>query len=143
MPAEWLASARAALKLYGEHPGVAFADLAAEVVTEVRLFRAVQAELAGHERAREATIGRWTGRTCRSLPGSRPSGDRCSSHMGEATDSPVHPLPVFTGLAPKASETGNTDRKGRPCPRPATPAADTLIRAATPPEAGPAAGRIY
>ena len=50
---EWLAAAHGALELYGEHPGVAFADLAAEVATEVRLLKAFQAELASHEKARE------------------------------------------------------------------------------------------
>ena len=39
-------------------PGVAFADLAAEVATEVRLLRAVQAELAAHAAERE-TAYRW------------------------------------------------------------------------------------
>ena len=34
-------------------PAVAFCDLAAEVATEVRLLRAIQAELAAHEAARE------------------------------------------------------------------------------------------
>src|SRR6266536_3449010 len=36
----WLAAARAALQLYGDHPAVAFTDLAAAVHTEVRLLRA-------------------------------------------------------------------------------------------------------
>ncbi len=35
---EWIAAAKAALELYGDHEAVAFAELAAEVATEVRLF---------------------------------------------------------------------------------------------------------
>jgi transposase len=50
---EWLAAAHAALELYGEYPEVAFGDLVAEVATEVRLLRVIEAELAIHERARE------------------------------------------------------------------------------------------
>ncbi len=51
--AEWIAAAEASLKLYAGHPAVAFDDLAAEIATEVRLLRAVQAELAVHAAARE------------------------------------------------------------------------------------------
>ena len=35
------------------HPAAAFADLAAEITTEVRLLRAVQAELVAHAEHRE------------------------------------------------------------------------------------------
>jgi transposase len=42
----WLAAARAALQLYGDHPAIAFTELAAEVTSEIRLLRATQAELA-------------------------------------------------------------------------------------------------
>ncbi|RYZ32304.1 MAG: hypothetical protein EOP01_01470, partial [Propionibacteriaceae bacterium] len=50
---QWLDAADASLALYADHPGVAFADLAAEIATEVRLLRAVQAELATHAAERE------------------------------------------------------------------------------------------
>jgi transposase len=40
---QWRAAAAAAVGLYDGHPGVPFAGLAAEVVTEVRLLRAIQA----------------------------------------------------------------------------------------------------
>jgi hypothetical protein len=50
---QWLAAARAAVELYADHPAIAFQDLAAEVVTEVRLLRATQAELARHADQRE------------------------------------------------------------------------------------------
>jgi hypothetical protein len=50
----WLQAAPAALELYAGLTAVAVQDLAAEVATEVRLLRAVQAELARHAREREA-----------------------------------------------------------------------------------------
>src|SRR5947209_2544517 len=49
----WLDAAHLALELYGDHHAVAFNDRAAEVVTEVRLLHATQAELPAHESARE------------------------------------------------------------------------------------------
>jgi len=47
---QWRTAAAAAVELYGEHPAMAWADLAAEVATEVRLLAAVRAELAGRGR---------------------------------------------------------------------------------------------
>jgi len=68
--AQWIAAAQSSLALYGEHPAVAFADLAAEVGSEVRLLRATQRELALHGVARE---GRYQSVApaglARSLPG--------------------------------------------------------------------------
>jgi hypothetical protein len=37
-------------QLYGDHPAVPYDEPAAEVVTEIRLLRAIQAELAGTPR---------------------------------------------------------------------------------------------
>ena len=54
---QWMA-AEASLAVYAGHPAVAFAELAAEIVTEVRLLRAIQAELAVHADAREAPTPR-------------------------------------------------------------------------------------
>jgi hypothetical protein len=51
---QWLAAAQAAVDLYGQHPAVAFTDLAAEIVSEVRLLRAVDAELFLHAAERES-----------------------------------------------------------------------------------------
>jgi hypothetical protein len=50
---QWLAAAMAAIELYGDHPAVPLEELAAEVATEVRLLRAIDAELALHAAARE------------------------------------------------------------------------------------------
>src|SRR4051794_7512881 len=67
---QWMDAARGSLELYAGHAAVAFEDLAAEVVSEVRLLRATQAELASHAAEREATY-RWVdpGALARSLPG--------------------------------------------------------------------------
>jgi transposase len=113
----WLSSARAAVDLYKGHAAVAFTDLAAEVATEVRLLRAVQAELAVHAEERERCY-RWVDpiSLARSLPGlAEVGGPALVSCMGNADRFPRGPkFRSFTGLAPKASETGDTDRKGQP-----------------------------
>jgi transposase len=113
---EWLAAAHAALELYGEHAGVAFGELAAEVATEVRLLRAIEAELVAHERVREERYRAVDpDELARSLPGVKTvSAPVLVATMGRAARFPsaAH-FRSFTGLAPKASETGNTDRKGQ------------------------------
>ena len=71
--AQWPAAAQAAIELYGpDHPAVPFADLAAEVATEIRLLQAIEAELAVHAAARETAYrtvdpGQSPGR-CRASP---------------------------------------------------------------------------
>jgi transposase len=114
---QWLAAAHAALDLYGEHPAIAFQDLAAEVHTEVRLLRATQAELAAHATQREACY-RWVDPAglARSLPGlAEVGGPALVATMGPASRfATAGKFRSFTGLAPRASETGDTDRKGQP-----------------------------
>ena len=51
---QWLDAARASLQLYGGHPAADFAGLAVEVATEIRLLRAICAELAIHAAERES-----------------------------------------------------------------------------------------
>ena len=113
---EWIAAAEASIDLYAGHPAVAFTDLAAEVATEVRLLRATQAELAGHARERE-DVYHWVdhGALARSLPGFGEVGaPALVATMGEpARFRRGKQFRSFTGLAPKASETGDTDRKGQ------------------------------
>jgi hypothetical protein len=53
---QWLAAAEAPVALYGDHSAVAFVDLAAEVASEVRLIRAIEAELAVHAAERETRL---------------------------------------------------------------------------------------
>lgn len=115
--AVWIAAAEASIELYGAHPAVAFADLAAEVTTEIRLLRAVQAELTGHETAREAAYQAVDPASlARSLPGlAEVGGPALLAAMGDPTRfKRGKQFRAFTGLVPKASETGNTDRKGQP-----------------------------
>ncbi len=141
---QWIEAADASLALYAGHPAVAFADLAAEVATEVRLLRAVHAELAGHAAERETRYSQVDpAGLARSLPGvadiSGPAlvaviGDPARFRNGKAFRS-------FTGLVPKASETGDTDRKGQPMSK----AGPSLLRTPDPrrrqrPPPRPAAG---
>lgn len=131
---EWLDAARLSVELYAGHPAVAVTDLAAEVATEVRLLRAVQAELADHAAAREAAYRHVDPEElARSLPGvaeiSSPAlvaaiGDPTRFRNGKAFRS-------YTGLVPKASETGDTERKGQPMSKAGSSLLrTTLIRAA-------------
>lgn len=114
--AEWIAAAEASVELYAGHAAVAFADLAAEVATEVRLLRAVQAELAAHAQQRESCY-RWVDPTAlaRSLPGlADVGGPVLVAMMGDpGRFGRGGQFRAFTGLTPRASETGNTDRKGQ------------------------------
>ena len=132
--AAWRDAATEALELYAAYPAMPFTDLAAEVTTEVRLLRAVQAELAEHAAHREEAY-RWAdpGQLARSLPGlARIGAPALVAIVGDAARFPTaRQFRSFTGLAPRASETGETDRKGRPMSK-AGPALlrTTLIRAA-------------
>jgi transposase len=115
--AQWLEAARASLELYDKHSAVAFADLAAEVASEVRLLRAVQAELAVHVPEREAYYRIVDpDELARSLPGlAAVGGPALVASMGEPTRfRAAKAFRSFTGLVPRASETGETDRKGQP-----------------------------
>ena len=141
-------AARAAVALYAGHPAVAFSDLAAEVGTEVRLLRATQAELAAHARnVKPLTVHRsgWAGR----------GPARGSATVGGPVLVAVMGRPgrfaagaafkSYTGLAPRASETGNTDRKGQPMSKAGSSLLrTTLIRAAdTARKQDPQLARIY
>jgi transposase len=124
---QWLTAAKAALELYGDHPAIAWQDLAAEVHTEVRLLRATQAELAAHASQREAGYRRVDpAALARSLPGlAEVGGPALVATMGPAQRfATAAKFRSFTGLAPKASETGHTDRKGQPI----TKAGNRLLR---------------
>jgi len=131
---QWRTAAAAAVELYGEHPAMAWADLAAEVATEVRLLAAVRAELAGHAAAR-AEAYRFTdpARLAASLPGLAEVGaPTVTAIVGRAGRFRTgRQFRSFTGLAPRASETGQTDRKGQPMSKAGNRLLrTTLIRAA-------------
>ena len=114
--AQWITAAETSLELYDGHPAVAFADLAAEIATEVRLLRAVQTELAAHATERESCY-RWVDPAglARSLPGvADVGGPALVAAIGDpARFARGKQFRSFTGLVPKASETGDTDRKGQ------------------------------
>lgn len=131
---QWIYAAEASVELYAGHPAVAFADLAAEIATEVRLLRAVQDELTAHAAERE-TCYRWVDPTqlARSLPGvADVSGPALVAAMGDpARFTRGKQFRSFTGLVPKASETGDTDRKGQPMSKAGSSLLrTTLVRAA-------------
>jgi transposase len=125
---QWRAAATAALDLYGDHPAVPLAELAAEITTEVRLLRAIQAELAVHAAAREQHYRRVDpGQLARSLPGfaevSAPVLVAIMGRPGPFRDAAR--FKSYAGLAPRASQTGDTDRKGQPMSK----AGPSLLRA--------------
>ena len=131
---QWIDAADASIELYAGHPAVAFADLAAEIATEVRLLRAVQTELTTHAAERESCY-RWVDPTqlARSLPGvADVSGPALVAAMGDpARFTRGKQFRSFTGLVPKASETGDTDRKGQPMSKAGSSLLrTTLVRAA-------------
>jgi transposase len=113
---QWLDAARGALALYGDHPAFAADALADEVQTEIRLLAAIEEELSAHATVREAAYRKVDpGALARSLPGvaevggpalvalmGRPGRFRTAAHFRS-----------FTGLTPKTSETGDTERKGQ------------------------------
>ena len=114
---QWLDAAQASLELYDGHPAVDLAGLAAEVATEVRLLRAAQAELSAHATEREARYRQADpAGLARTLPGlAEVGGPALTACMGDpARFSCGKQFRSYTGLAPKASETGETDRKGQP-----------------------------
>ena len=114
---EWIDAARAAIELYAGHHAVAFEDLAAEVATEVRLLQATQRELAAHAEERERAY-RWVDplELARSLPGlAEIGGPAVVAIMGDADRFPTaKAFRAFTGLTPRVSETGDTNRPGQP-----------------------------
>src|SRR5215470_11697291 len=114
---QWRDAAAAAAELYQDDPAVPFAELAAEAATEIRLLRAIQAELAAHAAAREQHYLRADpDQLARSLPGfaeiSAPVLIAAMGRPGRFRDGTR--FKSYTGLAPRASETGQTDRKGQP-----------------------------
>jgi transposase len=126
---QWRTAAAAAAELYGDHPAVPYGALAAEVVTEIRLLRAIQAELAVHATAREAHYRQADpSQLARSLPGfaqiSAPVLVAAMGRPGRFRDGTR--FKAYVGLAPRASETGETDRKGQPMSK----AGPSLLRSA-------------
>jgi transposase len=113
----WLDAAHSALELFAEHPAVPFEDLAEEIRTEVRLLHATEAELSTHAGARDQAYARIDPQAlARSLPGIGEVGaPSLVAALGRAERFPSgRHVRSFSGLAPRSSETGETDRKGQP-----------------------------
>jgi transposase len=131
---QWLDAARASLELYDGHPAVDFTGLAAEVATEIVLLHATCAELAAHATQRESCYQRVDpAALARSLPGlAEVGGPALTACMGDpARFGRAKQFRSYTGLAPKASETGETDRKGQPMSKAGSSLLrTTLVRAA-------------
>jgi transposase len=131
---QWLDAARASLELYGGHPAVDFTGLAAETATEVRLLRATCAELAAHAAERERCYRAVDpSGLARTLPGlAEAGGPALAACMGDpGRFSHGKKFRSYTGLAPRASETGETDRKGQPMSKAGSSLLrTTLVRAA-------------
>ena len=109
-------AAKEALALYSDHPAVAFDVIAEEIGTEIRLLRAAEDERARHATAREdAYRAVDPDQLARSLPGiATVGGPLLVAVMGDAARfRNAAAFKSYLGLAPKASETGNTDRKGQ------------------------------
>jgi transposase len=126
---QWRAAAAAAVELYGDHPAVPYAELAAEVSTEIRLLRAIQAELALHATAREQHyLQADPSQLARSLPGfAEISAPVLTAGMGRpGRFRNGARFKSYAGLTPRAKETGETDRKGQPMSK----AGPSLLRSA-------------
>ena len=120
---QWLAAARAALQLYGDHPAIAWQDLAAEVATEVRLLRATQAELAATPPSgRPAT----SGSTPPPTPAACPAWPRSAAPPWSPPWAPPAASPPRPGSGPSPAWPHARPRPARPTaraspsPRPAT-----------------------
>jgi Transposase IS116/IS110/IS902 family len=100
----------------------------------VRLIRAIEAELSVHSAERE-TAYRWAdpGQLARTLPGlGQVGGPVLAAVIGAASRFPTggH-FKSYLGLTPRASETGDTDRKGQPMSKAGSRLLrSTLVRAA-------------
>jgi len=141
----WISAAQQAIDLYGPaDPAMPYA----EVATEVRLLNAIETELKAHAAAREDAYRQADpGQLARTLPGlAEIGGPAMTAVMGKpGRFASGHHFKSFLGLAPRASETGETDRKGEPMSK-AGPSLGraTMIRAAdTARKLDPQLARIY
>lgn len=144
----WLEAAAQSRVLYGEGAEIAFAERAREIRTEVHLLAAYQAELVEHERGREAAYQQVDPeQLARSLSGvAEAGGPTVLAGIGEVGRfRNGSRLVSFTGLAPRASQTGESDRKGQPMSKAGPRLLRTaLIRAAdTARTQDPQLARIY
>src|SRR5919197_3896481 len=110
-------AAAEAVALWEGDSAIAIQDLVAEVASEVRLVRAAEAERARHEQARDAAMVHVDpAGLAASLPGLGPVGTtQLVATMGRPGRFPNGgAFKAFTGLTPRANQTGQTDRKHQP-----------------------------
>ena len=110
-------AAAEAVALWGGDSAIAIGDLAAEVASEVRLVRVAEVERSRHEHARDAALACVDpAGLAASLPGLGSVGTaQLVATMGRPGRFPNGgAFKAFTGLTPRASETGQTDRKHQP-----------------------------
>jgi transposase len=106
-----------ALELWAGDAAIAVPDIVEEITTEIRLLRLAETERAHHEQARDQALAKVDPKgLAASLPGLGPVGStQLLAAMGRPGRFPnAASFKSFTGLAPKASQTGNTDRKSQP-----------------------------
>lgn len=110
-------AAREAVALYGDHPAICFTSLADEIATEVRIIRMLETERDRHAHLREQAYRQVDpDQLARTLPGiATVGGPMLVAVMGNPDRFPnAAAFKAYLGLTPKASETGQTDRKGQP-----------------------------
>jgi transposase len=113
----FLQAAREAVALYGDDPAISFDALADEIASEVRIIRLLEDERAHHADAREgAYLQVDPEQLARSLPGiAKVGAPMLVAVMGDpARFDNAAAFKSYLGLTPRASETGETDRKGQP-----------------------------
>ena len=109
-------AAAAALAVYGDSPTVCFDALAEELATEIRLLRAAETERERHEQAREAAYRHVDEQQLlRTVPGFGAVGaPMFTAVIGDPRRfTSGAQVRAYVGLTPRASETGETDRKGQ------------------------------
>jgi transposase len=112
----WLDAAHQAVALYGDSDAVPFESLAGDLATEIALLDALEAARAPHERRRQQLYQAVDPQAlARTVPGVGPIGaPLVAAVMGRpGRFANADRFASFTGLVPKASETGETDRKNQ------------------------------
>lgn len=144
----FVAAATEALALYGDTDAVPFEALAADLATEIALLEALEAARAPHERRREELYAEVDpDGLARSVPGvGEKGGPLAVAVLGRAARfSNADAFCAYTGLVPRASETGETDHKGQAMTKAGNPKLRRMLyRAAdTARKEDPQLARIY
>ena len=145
---DWLESATRSSELYAKHAAFAADALADDVLTDLRLLTAIEGELARHAAARErAYCAADSKQLARSLPGVSTIGaPALVALMGRPGRFRARrPVPLVQRAGTRASETGDTHRKGQAMSKAGPgPLRTTLVRAAdTARKHDPQLARVY